>query len=119
MFRVSINNMAGISKELRMQDSCLVKNISGITKAMQQCEKLGFDSLSKQLKSSIGELVENRRKLFELILALDRIGEIYKRNEECLLDGLEVYRSRRIRSGEWINVTFSEEIMELIRNIRV
>ena len=119
MFRTEINRMSEVWNEIKAQDAILINSIDGMEEKIRWCERAGFEWQGKEWKGIKDVLIEERRSLYELMLALNAIIRSYKKKEETLLDDIKGDRRREVRESGWISISFPEEMMELIGRIKV
>lgn len=119
MFRTELNRMSEVWNEIKAHDAVLAAGIAGIEEKVRQCERTGFERLGKELKKMADALVEERRLLYELMIALNVILRIYEKKEEALLDNINGIRKKEVREAGWISVSFPKEIMKIIKRIKI
>lgn len=108
MFSVEPESLLRIADELLMQKECLKK----------YAERLEQMS-DRYLVRLTEDIAAEWKELYRMSVALQRISEIYKKQEERLSDIIDENIKRASRQSVWIDIHFTEENMELIKTIYV
>lgn len=119
MVKIAADKMQQVFDIWEKMDKSLIKQKDMVTEIASGCNQKENRSCRKHLNEIAGELLENRRAIYELILGMERIKRLYQEQEARLLEKLEGGTRREVRTKTLVDVEFSNEMLELIHRIKV
>lgn len=119
MVKIAVNKMQQVFDIWKKMDKSLIKQTDAVTEIASGCNQKENRSCGNRLNEIVGELLENRRAIYELILGMERIKRLYQEQEARLLEELEGGTLRKVRTKALVDVEFSNEMLELIHRIKV
>ena len=119
MLKIKTEALVRSIEELRTIERRVAGKRNEILENARKCQQSGYEVQGRRLENAAEGLVERRRNIYELILSLERIKSVYQDAENSFSEALDGNYTKATRDADYITIAFPEEVMEVIRHIKV